>query len=100
MAIFKFMFIFISGNADYQKDFSQIISQGGNITKTVAAASIDDACEAAKLALEDNYNLIELCGAFGPNGAKRVIEATENKIAVGYVTHLPEQEELYTKLFG
>ncbi len=100
MSIFKMMFIVMSGQADYLKDYSEIISKGGNITKTVAAASVEDACEAAKQALREEYNLIELCGAFGPSGARRVIEATDNKIAVGYVTHLPEQEAIYTKLFG
>ncbi|MFQ7574196.1 MAG: DUF6506 family protein [Lachnospira sp.] len=32
-----------------------------------------------------------MCGAFGENGARAVIEATENKLPIGYVTHLPEQ---------
>ena len=32
--------------------------------------------------------------------AKRIIEATGNKIPVGYITHLPEQDEIYRKTFG
>ena len=43
---------------------------------------------------------IELCGAFGEAGARAVIVATRNQVPVGFVTHLPEQEELFRKTFG
>ena len=32
--------------------------------------------------------------------AKKIIEATDNKIPVGFVTHLPEQEEIYKAAFS
>ena len=48
---------------------------------------------------ENGIDCIELCGAFGAEGARKIIEATENKIPVGYVTHLPEQEEVYQAAF-
>ena len=38
-------------------------------------------------------------GACGPDGARRIIEATGNRIPVGYVTHLPEQEAVYRAAF-
>ncbi|MEG2396803.1 MAG: DUF6506 family protein, partial [Oscillospiraceae bacterium] len=41
-----------------------------------------------------------LCGAFGENGAKEIIIATENKIPIGYVTHLSEQDELFNSAFS
>ena len=43
---------------------------------------------------------IELCGAFGEAGAKAIIEVTDNQIPIGYITHLPEQDEVYAKAFG
>ena len=49
--------------------------------------------------LEQGVGCIELCGAFGPDGARRIIEATGNRIPVGYVTHLPEQEAVYRAAF-
>ena len=49
---------------------------------------------------EEGVGCIELCGAFGEEGARAVIEATKNRIPVGYVTHLPEQEEVYRKAFS
>ena len=32
--------------------------------------------------------------------AHRVVEATGNKIPVGFVTHLPEQDGIFAKAFG
>ena len=38
--------------------------------------------------------------AFREEGARAVIEATGNRIPVGYVTHLPEQDDVYRKAFA
>ena len=38
-------------------------------------------------------------GAFGSEDAREIIRATGNRIPVGYVTHLPEQEEVYRAAF-
>lgn len=35
---------------------------------------------------------------FWGDGAKEIIKATGNKIPVGYITHLPEQDEIYKVL--
>ena len=43
---------------------------------------------------------IELCGAFGEEGARRVIDATGGTLAVGYVVHFPEQDGLFKAVFG
>ena len=48
----------------------------------------------------EGVDCIELCGAFGKAGAKTIIEVTENKIPIGYVTHLPEQDEIYDLTFA
>ena len=55
---------------------------------------------ARELYKEEGIGCIELCGAFGPEGAKKIIEATDNKIPVGFVTHLPEQEEIHKAAFS
>ena len=47
-----------------------------------------------------SFKAIELCGAFGEEGARRIIEATGHSIAVGYVTHFPEDDELFLQTFG
>lgn len=56
--------------------------------------------EARALWKEQGVKAIELCGAFGEQGARAVIEATEHQVAVGYVVHFPEQDELFKEVFG
>lgn len=68
--------------------------------RMIGVANIEQACAQAKLLLDEGVDCIELCGAFEAAGAKRIIDATGNRIPVGYVTHLPEQDALFTALFG
>ena len=63
-------------------------------------AFAQEAAAAAKQLCEEGIDCIELCGAFGAEGAKQIIEITENRIPVGYVTHLPEQDEIYKAVFS
>ncbi len=92
----KFAFI-IMGEFDAARDMAEI--HGGKAC-LMGVSTIEEACTAAKQLLDKGVGCIELCGAFGPSGAKKVIEATGNSIPVGYVAHLPEQEELYARTFG
>lgn len=91
----KFAFL-ILGNFDAERDRAQI---RGGAAQIVGVADMDEACAAARQLCLDGVGCIELCGAFGAEGAKRVTDATENKIPVGYVTHLPSQEEPYRSAF-
>lgn len=51
--------------------------------------------------LRTAQNVWCLFAGTGPrNGARTVISATEEKVAVGYVVHLPEQNRLFQALFG
>lgn len=43
---------------------------------------------------------IELCGAFGPDRARELTELTGNTVAIGYVTHFPQQDALFDAFFG
>lgn len=91
----KFAFL-IMGDFDSEKDQASI--HGGN-ARMIGVSNIQDACENARRLQQEGFGCIELCGAFGPEGARQVIEATENRIPVGYVTHLPEQDEIYRAAF-
>ena len=62
-------------------------------------ATLEDGCAAARGLLGQGVGCIGLGGACGPDGARRIIEATGNRIPVGYVTHLPEQEAVYRAAF-
>lgn len=91
----KFAFI-IMGNFDARRDRAAIHN---GTAQVVGVPDIGEACAAAKALCETGVGCIELCGAFGAEGAKKVIDATGNQIPIGYVTHLPEQEEIYKSAF-
>lgn len=92
----KFCFI-VLGTFDVKLDRA-VIHDG--VAQIVGVSTIDEACTIAKQLLEEGVGCIELCGAFGEEGAKQIIEATENKIPVGYITHLPQQDDVYQAAFG
>lgn len=87
----------VMGNYDSTRDRAAV--HGGD-TRMIGVKNLDDACGAARELLKEGVSCIELCGAFGPDGARRIIEATGGKIPVGYVTHFPEQDELFDRVFG
>ena len=84
------------GNYDLQRD--QATLRGGE-TRLVGVADLDQACQVAREMQEDGVGCIELCGAFGPEGARRIIEATGGKLPIGYVVHFPEQDDLFASAF-
>ena len=84
---------------DFNPELDRAEIQSGN-AQMVGVSTIEQACTVAKELCQNGIGCIELCGAFGEIGAKKIIEATRNKIPVGFVTHLPEQEALYRKTFS
>lgn len=92
----KFAFL-IMGDFQPRRDRASIHNGSAQI---IGVSDIEEACKEARKLSQEGIDCLELCGAFGESGAKRVIEATEQKIAVGYIVHLPEQDKLYQKLFG
>ena len=91
----RFAFI-LMGAFDAERDRAAI---GGGAAEIAGVSNLEEACAAAKRLCASGVGCIELCGAFGPAGARAVIEATGNRIPVGYVTHLPEQDDLYARAF-
>lgn len=92
----KFAFI-IMGDFNSEKDIAYI---NGGKAQIVGVSSIKEACAAAEKLYKQGVGCIELCGAFGESGAKEIINSVENKIPAGYITHLPEQDELYKAVFS
>ena len=91
----KFAFL-IMGNYDSRRDQAAIAS---GQARMIGVANMEEACAAAAELAEEGVGCIELCGAFGEEGARAVIQATGNKIPIGYVTHLAMQEDIYQKAF-
>ena len=92
----KFAFL-IMGDFNYKIDRA-IIHDG--MAQIVGVANKEDACMVAKKLKEEGIDCIELCGAFGEAGAKAIIEATNNTLPIGYITHLPEQDYIYRIAFS
>lgn len=93
----KFLFLIMSDRkVDSKKERASICS--GQFT-ICSVNDIDDAISVAKEAKESGIFAIELCDAFKEEGCKKIIDATDGEIPVGYVTHLKDQDELYKKAF-
>lgn len=92
----KFAFI-IMGNFDPAVDKAEI---GGGKGQIVGVNNMNRALDAACRLVKQGVDCIELCGAFGEDGAREIIAVTENKVPVGYVTHLPMQDRLYEEVFS
>jgi hypothetical protein len=100
MADVKYLFLFITPGCDPAVHRSVIETPEGPTT-TVGTAGVGQACEVAKAAVAaGEVDFIELCGAFGEEGCKRVIDAVENKVPVGYVTYFPGDAERVDKLYA
>lgn len=70
------------------------------ISYVYTVRNLSEALEKAKDCKAAGFGAIELCGAFGASGAKQIMEATNNEIAVGYVVHEPEQDPLFNAFFA
>lgn len=92
----KFAFL-ISGDFNSAADRAEIHNGEARI---IGVSSIKEASEIAKELYNSGIGCIELCGAFGEEGAREIIKATGNKIPIGYITHLPEQSEIYASAFS
>ena len=92
----KFAFLILSKFGS-ERDCASI--QNGT-ARIIGVSSIEEAGEVAQKLLEEGIGCIELCGAFGKKGAAEIIRATGNRIPVGYITYLPEQDEVYRAAFS
>ena len=91
----KFAFIIMG---DFENSMETACISGGE-ARIVGVSSLREAERAAAELQREGVGCIELCGAFGPEGARAVIRASGGGIPVGYVTHLPEQDDLYERVF-
>lgn len=92
----RFAFIFINEGLEGIERTS--VRDGESLF--VGVRSVDEACSEAEAMERDGVGCIELCGAFGEEGARRVMEATGRRVPIGYITHLPEMDAAYAEAFG
>lgn len=92
----KFAYL-IMGEFDSRQDRAEIHEGAAQI---IGVSNLGEACLQAQRLVEEGVNVIELCGAFGEEGARMIIEATGCRVPVGFVGHLQEQALLFEQLFG
>ena len=70
------------------------------ITFIFTVRDFQEACDLLLSLQKEGVGVVELCGAFGEENAQKLIELTNNTIAIGYVVHKPEQDSLFEKFFS
>ena len=90
----KFAFLLMGKEFDTAKD-TAVFETEHMISYIFTVTSFEEALKRAVACAEDGVGAIEVCGAFGKEWADKIIAATGNKVAVGYVVHNPEQDELF-----
>ena len=93
----KFAYLILGPDFHPEQDRAAI-HQGD--ARIIGVSSVEEACKQARALAEAGIGCIELCGAFGPEGAARVVSAVENRGPVGYAVHLPIQDALFSRVFG
>lgn len=94
----KFAFLLMGEHYDIQAHQSTYETEK-QITYICTLKNQEEACAKAVQLKEEGVGAIELCGAFGEQGAQQMIELTGGTVAVGYVTHFKEQDHLFEAFF-
>ncbi len=94
----KFAFI-ILGNYKGENPHACMEDEGHN-AYVYSVGTFEEAYDLAVKLAKSGVGAIELCGAFGKERADKIIELTQNKVAVGYVTHDESQNSLFEEFFS
>ncbi len=70
------------------------------ITLIQTVRSFEEAHEKILELQKEGFGAVELCGAFGKEKAQRLTELTRHTMAIGYVVHEPELDELFQNFFS
>lgn len=96
----KFAFILMGKHYIPQTHTADFHTASGQVTSIRTVRDFGEAKELVERLHTEGYGCVELCGAFGEAMTRELIERTENKIAIGFVTHFPEQDGLFQAFFG
>jgi hypothetical protein len=86
MARLKALYMLVNRTAD-SKVHRAILELPTTEMHVVAVKSLEEGAVVAREFVDDGGVLIELCGGFGYDGARKVCEAVGDRAAVGVVTH-------------
>jgi len=92
----KIAYIFVCPEADSKKHRATVEIPTLSLI-AVGVKDFDDAANVAKSLVEDGIQLIEVCGAYGPVGTAKIIEAVGGKVPVGAAYYgMESMEKLLT----
>lgn len=95
----KFAFILMSDA--YNPDVHQASFEKETMsTHIYTVRSFEEACSKLKELEERGFGGSRAMRGLRPEKAQQLIELTHNKIAIGYVVHNPEQDQLFDAFFG
>ncbi len=99
--MFKAAYLGCLKDADSKKNRVTVATPTASVT-VVLVKDFDDGANVAKSLVEEGIELIELCGAFGPASAAKIIEAVGGKIPVGVAHYgsesVPELARILSEL--
>ena len=94
-------FAFLLKGEDYDPIVQQTFFETSFMTTYVfTVRNFEEAAAKVQALAEEGFGVIELCGAFGPEKAREYQQLTGGRVAIGYVTHSPEQDPLFAAFFG
>lgn len=97
----KKKFAFLLMGSHFNPDTHQACFETENqVSCMYTVRNLEEAFTRLLLLEKDGVGAIELCGAFGEENARKMIEMTKGKIAIGYVTHRAEQDSLFKAFFS
>ena len=95
----QFAFFLLGREYDTGRDRATFETPG-MVTYIYTVHSLPEACALAAGCAAQGVGAIELCGAFGPEGARAVRQAAGESVAVGYVVHDPSQDPVFEAFWG
>jgi len=100
MARIDYLFMFRTEGCDPAVHRREMDTPLGHVT-VVGVDNVDQACAvAAEARSAGTAHFVELCGDFGEDGCRRVIDAVDGALPVGYVTYFPDEGEKVDRLFA
>ena len=95
----KFAYIIMGTHYNPETQQAEFETAGG-LTAFFTVRNFNEAKERVLKCRDEGYGVVELCGAFGEERARELIELTDNELGIGFVVHLPTQSDIFANFFG
>ena len=97
----KQQYAFVLLGSEYNPDIHRATFEtSAMVTHIRTACTFEQAKEVISELYQGGVGAVEVCGAFGEERARELIALTNHQVAIGFVTHLPEQDALFHRFFG